>query len=296
MALLTIGELATRTGLPVRTIRFYADRGVVPEAGRTEAGYRLFEPTAVARLRLVRTLRELGVGLDGIRRVAAREVPVREVAAAHAAALDAQIQTLRLRRTALGAIAAHADDEEIERMHDLATLTAEERRRIVEDYLDAVFSGAEGDGAVLEKMRMAPPELPDDPTPAQLEAWIEVARLLRDPDFRAASRAMAERAAAGPQRSSGSPAVSTAVAERACRAARDGVDPASAEALEVVEALEAVAADGLDREERADHVEAFSDRRVARYWQLVGIVNGWPERPDVLPAWEWFAAALRAHA
>jgi enoyl-CoA hydratase/carnithine racemase len=151
----------------------------------------------VARLRLVRTLRELGVGLDGIRRVAARELPVREVAAAHAAALDAQIQTLRLRRAALGAIAAHADDEEIERMHDLATLTAEERRRIVEDYLDAVFSGAEGDGAVLEKMRMAPPELPDEPTPAQLEAWIEVAQLLRDPGFRAATRAMAERAAAG---------------------------------------------------------------------------------------------------
>jgi len=31
-ALLSIGELASRTGLPVRTIRFYSDAGVVPDA------------------------------------------------------------------------------------------------------------------------------------------------------------------------------------------------------------------------------------------------------------------------
>jgi hypothetical protein len=42
--LLGIGELATRTGLPVRTIRFYSDSGVVPPAGRTDAGYRLYAP------------------------------------------------------------------------------------------------------------------------------------------------------------------------------------------------------------------------------------------------------------
>ncbi len=60
---MTIGQLAACTGLSVRTLRFYADAGVLPEAGRTEAGYRLFAADAVARARLVRTLRELGVGL-----------------------------------------------------------------------------------------------------------------------------------------------------------------------------------------------------------------------------------------
>ncbi len=54
---MTIGQLAARTGLSVRTLRFYADAGVLPEAGRTESGYRLFGPDAVARARLVRTLR-----------------------------------------------------------------------------------------------------------------------------------------------------------------------------------------------------------------------------------------------
>lgn len=33
-----IGELSRLSGLPVRTIRFYSDQGLVPESGRTEAG------------------------------------------------------------------------------------------------------------------------------------------------------------------------------------------------------------------------------------------------------------------
>ena len=61
---MTIGQLAARTGLPVRTLRFYADAGVLPEAGRSDSGYRLFDADAVARARLVRTLRALGVGLE----------------------------------------------------------------------------------------------------------------------------------------------------------------------------------------------------------------------------------------
>jgi DNA-binding transcriptional MerR regulator len=48
---MVIGELAARTGLSVRTLRFYADAGVLSESGRTEAGYRIFGPDAVARAR-----------------------------------------------------------------------------------------------------------------------------------------------------------------------------------------------------------------------------------------------------
>jgi hypothetical protein len=39
---LTIGQLARRTGLSVKTIRWYSDQGLVPPAGRTASGYRLF--------------------------------------------------------------------------------------------------------------------------------------------------------------------------------------------------------------------------------------------------------------
>ncbi|WP_232052010.1 MerR family DNA-binding transcriptional regulator [Nocardia cyriacigeorgica] len=39
--LLTIGALAARTGLSVKTIRFYSDRGIVPATCHSPAGYRL---------------------------------------------------------------------------------------------------------------------------------------------------------------------------------------------------------------------------------------------------------------
>ena len=109
-ALLSIGELATQTGLPVRTIRFYSDAGVVPEAQRSEAGYRLYGPEALPRLGLVRTLRDLGVDLATIRRVLEREVSVADVAAAHAAAIDAQIRVLRVQKAVLGAVARRGAD------------------------------------------------------------------------------------------------------------------------------------------------------------------------------------------
>src|SRR5271165_5857139 len=41
--LLSIGELARRTGLPVRTIRFWSDAGVLPPAARAEGGRRLYD-------------------------------------------------------------------------------------------------------------------------------------------------------------------------------------------------------------------------------------------------------------
>jgi hypothetical protein len=68
----------------------------------------------------------------------------------------------------------------------------------------------------------------------------------------------------------------------------------------VIEHVEAVTASGGgDRAQLAERIGAFSDRRVLRYWTLVGIVNGWPQsamREDAADAWEWYAKALRAHA
>jgi len=70
----------------------------------------------------------------------------------------------------------------------------------------------------------------------------------------------------------------------------------------VVERLEAMRpGDPEDRAKVAERIEAFTDRRVARYWTLVGIVNGWPQTQtpapdDLVAAWEWYAQALRAHA
>lgn len=298
---MTIGQLAARTGLSVRTLRFYADAGVLPETARSESGYRLFDSDAVLRARLVRTLRDLGVGLDDVRRVLETQTSLAEVAGRHAQAIDAQIRTLRLQRAVLGAVAHTTDPQELERMTDLTTLTADERHRIIEDYLDAVFGDAHS--PVADKLRTGTPELSEDPTADQVAAWVELVELLRDPDYVAVSQRMAQRAQAeGPAPDVGQFELGSAVGEHAGAAARNHVAPESPEALAVLAFLEAmVPGDPEDRAVAAERIETFTDRRVARYWTLVAIVNNWPQAQtpsteDLIGAWEWYAQALRAHA
>jgi DNA-binding transcriptional MerR regulator len=295
-ALLSIGELATRTGLPVRTIRFYSDSGVVPPADRTDAGYRLYGPDALARLGLVRTLRDLGVDLATIRRVLEREVSLKDVAAAHAAALDAQIRVLRVQRAVLQAVAQRGSDpKEIQQMHRLTQLSDGERKRIVADFLDQTFAGLDIEPGFEARMRSAAPELPDDPSPEQVDAWIELAELVQDEDFRATIRRMSEQHSvareagekpAGPDMR----AAAALVAEKAA----PQLAPESPEAQAVVAEILPAFGARTDRRALADRLAVGTDARAERYWQLLAIINGWPAVPTTVPAFEWFIAALRA--
>lgn len=298
-ALLSIGELASQTGLSVRTIRFYSDAGVVPEAERSEAGYRLYGPEALARLALVRTLRDLGIDLPTIRRVLEREVSVADVAATHAAALNAQIRVLRVQKAVLGAVARRgADPKEMQRMHQLAQLSDDERRRIVAGFLDEVFDGLDMDPEFVARMRSGTPELPDDPAPEQVDAWIELAELVQDPAFKASIRRMSEQhAAAREAGESMQPdpswqAAASLVAEKAGAARAAGIDPGSAEAAAIVEEILPAFGD-VGRAELADRIATGTDARAERYWQLLAIINGWPPVPTTVPAWEWLIEALR---
>lgn len=300
----TIGDLARRTGLPVKTIRFYADEGIVPETGRTPAGYRVYDAGAVARLDLVRTLRDLGVGLPDVRRVLAREAALAEVAAAHAEALDVQIRTLRLRRAVLGAVAARgATHQEMDFMNRIVRMSEAERRHLIEDFVDSAFGGVDANPELVELVRRATPDLPDDAGPEQVEAWIELAELTRDPDFRASVRRMAEYQAA--ERAAGDTTglheeLSTLVRERIGRAVADGVDPASPAADPVIAELGAQYAatfgkpdDAALREWLWRRLEVAADPRVERYWRLLAAVNRWPEPEGLGPVFEWFQQALR---
>ena len=96
--LYSIGDVARRTGLSVSAIRFYADQGVVAPTGLTEGGFRQYDVHAIARLELVRTLRELGAGLDEIRRVLGTETTLHELAAAHLRLVEEQLQQFRADR------------------------------------------------------------------------------------------------------------------------------------------------------------------------------------------------------
>ncbi|MGY5081100.1 TIGR03086 family metal-binding protein [Streptomyces nigrescens] len=190
--LLTIGELARLTGVPVKTIRSWSDQDLLPPAARTPAGYRLYGPDAPARLEIVRSLRELGIGLTAIRSVLHRERTVAETAEQWADALDAQIRTLRLQSAVLRSVAARGSAaEELPYMTELARLSARERRRIITDFVEDALDGVDAP-AYRSGLLAATPDLPDDPTPEQIGAWIELAALVREPELRAALRRLAE--------------------------------------------------------------------------------------------------------
>ncbi|ATL29230.1 MerR family transcriptional regulator [Streptomyces formicae] len=120
--------------------QFYSDAGIMPSADRRLAGYRIYDIDVLARLDLVRTLRDLGLDLAAIREVLDREISVPEVTAAHADALDVQIRTLRLRRAVLPARAKRGSSpEEMDLMHQPARLPDDERRRLVNDFIGEAF-------------------------------------------------------------------------------------------------------------------------------------------------------------
>jgi hypothetical protein len=186
-------------------------------------------------------------------------------------------------------------------MHRLAQLSDAERRRIVADFLDQTFAGLDIEPGFEARMRCAAPELPDDPTPEQLDAWIELAELVSDDGFRASIRRMSEEHAASREAGEDlSPpnlrAAADLVAERAGAALADGLAPDGPEAAAVVDELLPAFGPGTDRSALADRLATGTDARAERYWQLLAIINGWPPVPTTVPAWEWFIAALRAGA
>lgn len=70
MPLIKVGEVARLAGLPVRTIHYYEQRGLLEPAARSEAGYRLYGPEEVARLKFINRAKLLGLTLEEIRDLA----------------------------------------------------------------------------------------------------------------------------------------------------------------------------------------------------------------------------------
>jgi len=291
--LLSIGRLARRTGLPVRTIRFWSDVGVVTPAARTDSGRRVYDAACVARLELVATLRELGLGLADVRRVLDQQVTVAEVAAVHLEALDAQIRTLRLRRAVLAAVVKRAaDHKEMTMVNKLARLSAAERRQIIDDFTTEVFQGLEPNPGSAARWSAAP-NLPDDPSPEQVDAWVELAELAGDADFRQLIHLVASY---GMQVQAGQGLLDVGWAqENAAAAMLRGVSPDSGEAALVVDRILAPTVGSQHRAELLAQLEIITDPRIERYWQLTAIINDWPPFPSHTPAFEWLLAAMRVH-
>lgn len=290
---LTIGRLAHRTGLPVRTLRFWSDEGAVPPVGRSAGGYRLYDAESVARVELVRTLRELGLGLDDVCRVLSGRTTVAEVADAHVAALDARIRSLKVSRAVLSTVAKRGSTvEETALMNRLARLSAAERKQIVDEFKEEVFGGLD-DPRLRDRMRIFSIELPDDPTPEQVDAWIELAELVRDPGFRARLRTWMELNTPIPGQ--GRPPGASIwwarqIVQTVAEVRKGGVAPEGPAAAEVLSKLFGDA----DRVAVLRSLEAGITAGAEHYRRLVARVRGQNSSPDATEELEWLARALRA--
>ncbi len=69
---LKIGEIAQRSGLPIKTIRYYDEIGLLaPMVERSDAGYRLFKPDVLDRLAFIRHAQTLGLSLAEVKEILA---------------------------------------------------------------------------------------------------------------------------------------------------------------------------------------------------------------------------------
>jgi DNA-binding transcriptional MerR regulator len=67
--LLKIGEVSARSGLTVKTIRFYCDEGLIHPVSRSEGRFRLFSSDVFAELSFIRTLRSLEIPLPDVLKI-----------------------------------------------------------------------------------------------------------------------------------------------------------------------------------------------------------------------------------
>ncbi|WP_214322606.1 MerR family transcriptional regulator [Nonomuraea sediminis] len=288
----TIGRLAKLTGLPVKTIRFYSDAGVLPERERTASGYRLYGDEDRARLELIRTLREIGVDLATIRSLGDRRL--RNVLDLHLKAVETQLRSLQRTRAVLRATLARDGDpaeEDLHRLHALSRVGAAEMENLLDEFVDEVGGDIEARHEWLTHMRDCMlPELPEEPTAAQLDAWLELAELLADEEFRDSVRRQSTDFWEEKKDHDAWHKINVEIMREALTASRAGIEPGSPESGPILDRI--LAAMGQSREEMLRGFDEH-DPRSARLWELVSIIQDtpWPSEPTI--AYGWIEATLR---
>ncbi|MBY5932091.1 Cu(I)-responsive transcriptional regulator [Tateyamaria omphalii] len=64
---MNISAASQAAGLPVKTVRYYADIGLVQAPSRSDAGYRTYDDASVRKLVFIRRSREFGFSIDECR-------------------------------------------------------------------------------------------------------------------------------------------------------------------------------------------------------------------------------------
>lgn len=113
-----IGEAAALSGVSAKMIRHYEATGLIPEAARTFAGYRLYSEADVHRLRFIKRARSLGFAMKQIETLLSlwndrsrASADVKRLAKSHAAELGERIEEMQAMQRTLETLArkCHGD-------------------------------------------------------------------------------------------------------------------------------------------------------------------------------------------
>src|SRR5215207_3820467 len=104
--LMTVGELARRTGMSAKAIRQFEGLGLIYSAGRSEANYRLFDESAIWCVQVIGSLRSLGLTIKEIEQLAGvyQDRPDEPIGPQLAELLDRAEQRIEQRREELDVI------------------------------------------------------------------------------------------------------------------------------------------------------------------------------------------------
>mgnify|MGYP000156124176 FL=1 len=97
---LRIGEVATRSGVSIDTLRYYERRDLLPAAPRTAGGFRMYTPDAVDRVLFIKQAQQLNFTLDEISTLLMTNgtgdcLKVRDLLAAKLTELDARMNSMQ---------------------------------------------------------------------------------------------------------------------------------------------------------------------------------------------------------
>lgn len=116
---MNIGKAAKSSGINAKLIRHYESIGIIPKAGRTEAGYRVYSESDVHILSFVRRARGLGFSMKEIKKLvslwrnrARASSEVKALAQSHIKELEGKILELEAMRDTLRHLArnCHGDN------------------------------------------------------------------------------------------------------------------------------------------------------------------------------------------
>jgi len=295
---LSIGDLARRTGVPVKTIRFYSDEGVLPPTKVTDAGYRRYSENDVIRLETVRTLRAAGFDIATIREVLDRNLMPDEAMRIQIRAIAVQERTLRRQRLMLERALAQGDGSgHPERGRALALLSAAERSAFLRNQIASGVEGVNVDTSWWNRfIGAAVEDIPEDLDDDQLAAWIELAEMTGDPSF---AEAIRRTAAPFWERFVGEDGLDLetwqnrqqALVARVGQARQSGITPESPDGLRIIE--EWRDSFGSAGDAILKHMIETHDPRLARYWELIAIIKRMPYDRELDAAWTWILAAAR---